>query len=169
MPATYNSLATTTLGAAASSITLSSIPSGYTDLRIVISNYRTVSGTEDLCLRLNGDTTTVYSFTAMRGDGTSVSSNRGTSYNRAMLAPGSWASATVPAFCTVDINSYSNTSANKTILSQTSADGTEANQVHISVNLWRNNSAINSITILNSVSVNIAAGTTVSLYGILKA
>lgn len=168
MPATYDSLATTTLGAAASTITFSSISSGYTDLRIAISNYRTASGTQDICLRLNGDTTSVYSFIAIKGDGTSSTSNAFTSYPRAMLAPGSWSSSTIPAFCTVDIFSYSNTAIFKTMLSQTAADYS-ANEVYHSVNLWRSTAAINSISIFNSTNVNIVAGTTVTLYGILRA
>lgn len=168
MPVTYEPIATTTLGAAAANITFSSISSAYTDLKIIVANYKTASGTQDICLRLNGDSSTVYSFTAMRGDGTLATSNRGTAYPRAMLAPGSWSSTTVPATSIIDIFNYLG-STNKTILCKTAAEGTEANQIHVSVNLWRNTSAINSVAIFTSGSVNISAGTTATLYGIKKA
>jgi hypothetical protein len=43
MPATYEPIATTTLGGAAATITFSSISSAYTDLRIVLVGTTTAS------------------------------------------------------------------------------------------------------------------------------
>ncbi len=170
MPATYEPIATTTLGSAAASITFSSISSAYTDLRLIIANYSTATGTQDLCLRFNSDSATNYSFTQITGDGSSASSGRGSNYNRAVVSPGSWSESltTLSGMVIVDIFSYTG-STFKTLLASTSANQIAVGYAIYSANLWRSTSAINSITILNSGSVNIKASTSATLYGILKA
>ena len=170
MPATYDAIATTTLGTAATTITFSSISSAYTDLRLVIANYRTASSTEDLCLRFNSDSSSIYSFGYMEGSGNSANTGSFTGYPRAMVSPGSWTSSldTYPGLVIVDIFSYAG-STFKTLLASTSIDSNGGGYTISSVNLWRSTSAINSITILNSAGANIKASTIATLYGILKA
>lgn len=170
MPATYEPIATTTLGSAANAITLSSIPSTYTDLRIVISNV--VASTQDtIRFRVNGDTGTNYSNTSLGGDGTntaSVSNVNATSI-RGVYLGAIGISTTTPAMLTVDIFSYAG-STYKTMLitSQTDKNGSTPAAVETFVGLWRSTAAINSFTTFLNAQ-NIVAGATVTIYGIKAA
>lgn len=165
MPATYEAISTTTLGSAASSITFSSIPGTYTDLRLVFNGIYTSSGGNSR-IQFNSDTATNYSNTRLSGDGTSASSNRSTSQTFLRI---NWdgQSSTVPDFSTIDIFSYAG-STNKTSLITTSEDKNGSGSVYRLVGLWQSTSAITSINISISSST-FAAGTTATLYGILKA
>jgi hypothetical protein len=160
MPATYEPIATTTLGTAASSITFSSITSSYTDLRVVL----VVSGADAYSLNytFNGDTATNYSFIYLLGNGTSASSNR--IGNNANL--GTFAYNTNIIFHTLDVFSYAG-STFKTALGTISRDENGSGQVWRYVGLWRSTSAITSISINSNVTF--AAGTTATLYGIKNA
>ena len=75
MPATYEPIATTTLGSAASSITFSSIAGTYTDLRVVFTPQGATAGVSAY-LEFNGISTTTYSETYLQGNGTTASSGQ---------------------------------------------------------------------------------------------
>ena len=162
MTATYDSIATTTLGSAASTITFSSIPNTFTDLRLVFVGTTTTS--TNFTLRFNNDSSSNYSWTWLGGNGTSAQSGRFTSqtefYPNASVQ-------TTPQFHTVDVFSYAG-STNKTALSEESADKNGSGWVDRFAILWRNTSAINRIDIIAQYgSTNTyAAGTTATLYGI---
>lgn len=158
MTATYDSIATTTLGSAASSITFSSIPNTYTDLVLVLG---WVSGTNPR-IRFNSDTGTNYSNTTVYGDGTATSYAQTNMDGLNIFAYGV---ATQPAFYTLDLFSYSG-STNKTCLVTGSEDKNGSGSVMRQVGLWRNTSAVTSITVFGSG--NFSTGTTATLYGITK-
>lgn len=164
MPATYEPIATTTLGSAASTITFSSIPSTYTDFRLVLVTMGTAAGT--LYFRLNSDTGTNYSNTRVNGNGSTASSAQSSNYPR-MDINGTDATKRNVSFSTVDFLSYTG-STNKTMLIQESHDENGSGYVHHSVGLWRNTGAITRID-LNIDGTTFASGTTATLYGILKA
>lgn len=158
-------IATTTLGSAASSITFSSIPSTYTDLRVVL----VVSGksaTRYPRFYFNTDTATNYSATSLYGDGTTASSFAVTADNRIPFAQAYAGSTTVPAFFTADIFSYAG-STYKTTLNTGSQDVNGAGYVESLVGLWRSTSAINQIVIDFGNATTFNSGTTATLYGIL--
>jgi hypothetical protein len=165
MPATYEPIATTTLGSAASSITFSSISSAYTDLRLVL--FVKTSGGDDLRLRFNTSTTSVYSYTYLYGNGTSASSGyqTGTTYINP-CQPSQLPTAQF-SLITADIFSYAG-STNKTVLCTNSNDLNGSGVVERTVGLWRDTSAINQI-VLSPASGQFSIGTTATLYGILKA
>ena len=166
MALTYDSIATTTLGSAASSITFSSISSAYTDLRLVITATTAASG-NDIGLRFNGDTANNYSWTAMYGDGGSAGTFRLNNFsNYRITAFSLYTDTTIPIFVSTDIFSY-NGSTNKTAISTASGDLNGSGVVARSVGMWRNTAAITSATIFTGSTFNI--GTTATLYGILKA
>lgn len=171
MPATYDSLATTTLGSNIQTVTLSSISSAYTDLRIVVSNLRmSVDNVASISFWVNGDSgSSNYSFTNVWANGATVGSQRFSSRNTIdQLNYGNLnLSSTLPAMIEIDIFSYSG-STNKTFLSRFSGDRNGSGQTTSQVNLWRSTSAINSITFYGNGS-DISAGTVISLYGILRA
>jgi hypothetical protein len=166
MPATYEPIATTTLGTAASSITFSSISAAYTDLRLVVV-LKQSTGTACF-VRLNSDTGTNYSYTYMYGDGSGTGSGREANANWILIDLASGFGSTYPAMFQMDLFSYAG-STFKTMLVQNSNDKNGSGTVERSVRLWRSTSAINTISINSFNSANFAAGTTATLYGILKA
>ena len=99
--ATYDRIATTTLGSTTASITFSSIAASWTDLRVVITGTSTAVGGFVLFIKLNG-ATSGYSNLSLSGDGSSASSNMQTSqasmYGSAFLS----FSTTIPIFHTLD-------------------------------------------------------------------
>ena len=162
--ATYEPIATQTLASAAATITFSSIPSTYTDLRLVIFSIGTSAGTQFI---LFNSSVTGYSNTWLLGDGTSASSGRSTSYPRLDLNSQNTANAT-PQLNTVDIFSYAG-STNKTCLMTSSADRNGSGLTYSQVGLWQDTTAINRIDIKLSSTNTYAIGTTATLYGIKAA
>ena len=160
MPNTYVALATQTLGTAATSVTFSSIPTGYTDLFLVAT---TVGASLDaLVLQFNADTSTNYSTTILYGTGSAAASARET--NSTYVYTGLSGSAMSQS--TYNIMNYANTTTFKTTIGR----GDAANgQVRAGVSLWRSTSAINSIRVFRTANNNMDAGSTFSLYGIANA
>jgi hypothetical protein len=165
MPATYEPIATTTLGTAASSISFTSIPGTYTDLRVVLVYSLSISG-RNLGLTFNSDTGSNYSRTTLTGNGSSASSFRQTSQERIVLNEFG-GNTSVPKLSTIDIFSYT-ASVNKTVLSTNSADDDGSGETNRTVGLWRNTSAITTLGLV-SLNADFNTGTTATLYGILKA
>jgi len=164
MPATYEKIATTTLGSANATISFDSIGSGYTDLRLVLAATNTAA--LDLNVTFNSDTGSNYSFTRLSGNGTTAASSRSTSQTY-IRANGASRAASEPYLLTLDIFSYAG-STNKTCLITNSEDANGSGGVGVKVALWRSTAAITTITTTTSTST-FAAGTTATLYGILKA
>ena len=165
MPATYEPIATTTLGSAASSITFSSIPGTYTDLRLVLVG--TNASGDYWTIRFNSDTGSNYSCTYLEGTGSAADTFRFTNQTFIYIAPSS-ISTTVPTFSEVNIFNYAG-STNKTTLHASASDRNGSGWVNRLVGLWRNTNAITSLSVQVSNGTNIASGTTATLYGILKA
>ena len=163
--ATYEPIATTTLGAAAASHTFSSISSAYTDL-VIICNATTASA-DNLVINFNGDTGATYSWTVLGGNGTAASSTRGASTNLPYLHYVSGLNTT-QSNVIVNIMNYKNTTTYKTAISRgnntTVGFGSDA-----AVVLWRSTAAITSITLLTRGAVNLASGSIFTLYGIAAA
>jgi hypothetical protein len=153
---TYTPIATTTT-AGTSSITFNSF-SGYTDLILVCAGNETAGGY--IVMRLNGDSGTNYSRTALRGDGTSASSARTT--NETAWYPDF---TTNPSTTIIQVMNYSNSTTYKTSLIR--ANQTTSTVV-AQVNLWRNTAAITTITLASSAGGSTLVGT-FTLYGIAAA
>ncbi len=162
MTATYEKIATTTLGSAAGSITFSGISGSYTDL-VLITTLKMTTGTPETLLRFNSDTASNYSYTILSGTGSVAESTRGSSATSIRISyygvPNTTANASVQI---TNIQNYSNTTTFKSTLARAnnSALGTDA-----IVGLWRSTSAITSITVLPNSST-FAAGSIATLYGI---
>ena len=165
MAATYEPIASTTLGSAASSVTLSALPTTYTDLIVVLWGQGTDINARSHALRFNSDTGSNYSVTLLDGNGTTASSSRASSQVLAFV--GAMAKSTdSPSPTIVHVMSYANTNVYKTILSESALP---ALNVRRYVNLWRSTAAIDSITWLRNDGTNIAAGGQMSIYGIKAA
>ncbi len=161
MPATYEPIATTTLGSNQASYTFTSISGSYTDLILVITGTTTTNGI-NYWLRFNSDTGSNYSYTFLLGNGSTASSGRASNQTNLRVANNSSNTNDTPTI--VQIMNYSNSTTNKTTLTRFNdvAYGTWAH-----VGLWRSTSAITSITI--SSDTNLATGSIYTLYGILAA
>lgn len=158
--ATYEAIATTTLGSAATSVTFSSIPSTYTDIIIVVSG-TTASGT-GISLRYNSDTGSNYSDTYVYGNGSSAISGRNTGQNVGYVGYLN----TGQGDSIIQVMNYANTTTYKTAIGR----GNQAGVLTVArVMLWRSTAAISTITIGTDTAINISSGTTFSLYGIAAA
>jgi hypothetical protein len=167
MPTTYEPIATTTLSSAAASITFSSIPATYTDLRMIINTTGSTGG-PGAYLRPNNDGSALYSFATMIGDGSAVST-----FKYANFTDGFWLSFNAvpsarPTLYTADIFSYAG-STNKTCLSTASTDNNGSGFVERTVSMYRSTSAITQLSFTSLGSATYASGTTATLYGIKNA
>jgi hypothetical protein len=166
MPTTYEKIATTTLGSAASSIDFTSIAASWTDLRLVITG--TIIAGNVYKIQYNGDTGSNYSITILEANGSTVASNRSTGGTSILAGFTYGGSATIPQFVSYDIFSYAG-STNKTALATASVDQNGSGSVTRVVGLWRNTAAITSIAITTSSGGDVPSGVSATLYGILKA
>jgi hypothetical protein len=163
---TYTLINSNTLGSAAASVTFSSIPQTYTDLRLVI-NCGTATDGYGISARYNGDTNANYSDTGLWGTGSSASTGRHVAASTASLtiAVGGSTGASSTTIL-VDIMDYANTTTYKSAISRagnaTSTAGYPGTELTIS--MWNSMSAINSLTLFPGV--NFVAGSVFKLYGI---
>lgn len=166
MPATYEPIATTTISSSGiNTITFSSIPNTYTDLRI---SFLWKGDYANPFLQINSDTGTNYSNTRLTGNGTTAASSRQTTTDSITLSPLTGLDTTgYPAATQIDVFSYAG-STYKTLLIATSVDLNGSGSTVREVGLWRSTSAITSIT-LGLTTGSSCVGTTATLYGIKNA
>lgn len=166
--ATYEPIATTTLSSNGT-VTFSSIPGTYTDLKLVMNGGIT-SDYWDFRWRFNSDSATNYSQTSFYADGSAAGSNRTTSATNIHCGTGI-RSGHLNSATTVEIMNYKSTSKYKTCLVRHANVGYGGTT--IVAGTWRSTSAITSIYIYagasNGAEANLYAGTTVTLYGIAAA
>ena len=162
---TYTPIATQTLASAAATVTFSSISGSYTDL-VLVSVAGTTTGAPNTFLQFNGDTATNYSITSIVGNGTSATSGRINSNAQFYIDYNAMPDQTLGTTVNIcNIMNYSNATTYKTILvrANAAARGSEA-----IVGLWRSTSAVTSL-VVKPASSTFLAGSTFTLYGILKA
>jgi hypothetical protein len=168
--ATYEPIATQTLGSNQASVTFSSVPSTYTDLVLICNAVTTVAGWSML-LRFNSDTSSSYSSTQLVGTGSSVVTSRGNNLPTIYLGyyPDAFGQLGYNSFI-VNIQNYCNTTTFKTALCRSNnlSSSGATNAVEQSVGLWRKTEAISTVS-LTAGSGNIVAGSTFTLYGIKEA
>lgn len=160
MTATYEKIATTTLGSASNDVTFSSITATYTDI-VVICNAKVTSGTADLWFNFNSDTGSNYSITFISGNGSAIQSARNTNATKMSVTNYGYLETTIGTYI-VNIQNYSNTTTYKTSLARAN---TTSNGLAAGAGLWRSTAAISTIKISPSAD-NFATGSTFTLYGI---
>lgn len=154
------------LASAASSITFSSIPGGYTDLYLVASLRDTGDvGTAFAYIHFNGSTTD-YSSRLLRGSGTSVSSTSNTSTTslRGRITPNDGTANSFGSTAFYIPNYASNAYKSVSIDSVQEENNTESWQT-ITAGLWSDTSAITQIQIFAGAT-NLAQYSSATLYGI---
>ena len=161
--ATYTPIATQTLGSAAASITFSSIPGTYTDLRLVLTCTTSSAGSV-VYVKFNADsTTTNYSFVNLYGQGSSTGATAGVN---SLIAINAFlgTSTSISQMYSADIFSYAG-STNKCVIGTCAEDQNGSGDVTITQGLWRSTAAITSV-VLSLSAGNFSTGTIATLWGI---
>jgi hypothetical protein len=161
MAATYEPIASITLGAAAASVIFNNILQTYTDL-VLVAAYDLASGGGSMAMRFNSDSAGNYGVTYLFGNGSAAGSGRVT--NSTSVAAGRAAPGGQGGGHTYIMN-YSNATTYKSALSRSYGTIAPASP-WLSANTWRNTNAITSITCTDESSGNFAVGATFNLYGI---
>lgn len=164
MAATYEPIATTTLGSATTSYEFTSISGSYTDLILIINGALTQNN-QSFAFQFNSDTSSLYSYTWLGGNGSSASSGRqsGMSQINAVHITGQSDNA-IKNNVILQLQNYSNTNTYKTCLIRGNTDL----ETDATVGLYRSTSAITALKIF-ATNGNLGSGTTATLYGIKAA
>lgn len=151
------------LASASASVTFSSIPGTYRDLRLVVTYTTSVNG--GFYTRLNGDSAANYSQVSMTGNGStasSTSSSGSTAFYDALQLTNSSTSIGMAFFDYLD---YSATDKHKTILIRAGNNGTPGPGTEASTARWASTAAITSM-VLTAPGATFSIGTTFALYGV---
>jgi len=172
--ATYTLISSNVLTTSAANVTFSAIPSTYTDLvlRTSLRSSKSDNFHSTIYLQVNGLTSTIYSYTDVRGSGSGVNSVRGTSINQIeyrQSADGNTATANTFSSNEFYFANYT-TSANK-VVSEFGVQETDDSTSFMTINagLIQTSSAISSIKIYEELGNSWLAGSSFYLYGISNA
>jgi hypothetical protein len=173
LPPAYELISTQILGSNVSSVDFTSIPQTYKHLEI---RYSVTNNTPlRVCLRFNGDTSSVYGVHSIRSinngegfniDGSSSVNNSSVEISTYMNGGGGGFNNIQNGITT--ITDYSSTVKNKVLRTPNASTQDAFNStLYYYSGLWANTSAVTSITIFNITNTQlINAGSRISLYGI---
>jgi hypothetical protein len=169
MPATYEPIATANGTGSSATITFSSIPATYTDLRVIIQATSPASGQYvSPGMRFNSDSGSNYSYTVLWGDGSSAGSYRVNNQTSFYAGPSQVGVQNLnPCLSVVDILNYT-ASMNKTSLIEGMLDDNGSGSTERIVSLWRNTAAITTVAVI-SQGASFSTSTVVTIYGIKAA
>jgi len=162
----YDSLATVTLSATASSITFAGIPSTYKHLQIRGIAQETVSGGgfNNMNIYFNGDNaSTNYAIHAVSGDGSSAFAQATASRSTALIYNSLSTNTSIFGASVIDILDYGSVVKNKTLRALAGVDFNGSGRIGICSGVWMSTAAITSITLTAS---NFTTYTSVALYGV---
>lgn len=172
----FEAIASTTVGSGgASSIQFTSIPSTFAHLQVrwIGQSNRSTYATDNLWIRLNGDTGSNYAYHELRGDGATAGSFNGTSQTKQYISGviGTTEQANSFGAGVIDILDYTSTSKNKTlrVLAGKDNNGTYASfggYVQLASGLYfATPAAVTSVTLI-AENGNWQQYSTAALYGI---
>ena len=158
----YVPLAQVTLTGSDLDIVFGSIPNTFRDLVLIYTGTQTNSSGE-LYVRFNGDTGSNYSTVQMGGTGSGSPFSAQYTNSRIVPTANVGESSSVITNMVLQIMDYSTTDRHKTCLlrSNNAALGTQ-----MQANRWANTNAINAVRVEAGFAGQLAAGTTIALYGI---
>jgi hypothetical protein len=153
------------LGSSAASVTFSSIPGTYRDLRLVFSATLVSGANASEYIRFNGDSSSSYSSVDMAGNGsTAASGSSSTTQIYSSYVYSDVGATSAPNIVTVDVMDYNATDKHKTVL-------VRANQAAYATTAlagrWANTAAVTSVVLSVSSGGSFATGGTFYLYGIV--
>jgi len=164
----YESIATVTLGSAASTISFSSIPSTYQHLQVRgIARGTLASNEVTIRMRFNSDTGNNYARHILEGDGVTAASYAASSGNLMALGTvsASTAAASIFGVAVADVLDYKDTNKYKTLRNLSGNDRNGSGAMSLTSGLWMNTNAITGITIFAD-SGNLDQYSSFALYGI---
>ena len=171
MATTYEAIATVTVGSGgASSISFSSIPNTFTDIKIVISARTNQSSWNDNSIvRFNGDSGNNYSNRRLNGSGSTADSSSNTSQDGFYYWNFVGANATASTFSNNEMYIPNYTSSNQKSFSAERVvenNSSTDNMVSLIAGIWTGTAAITSISIAPFYGTLFAQYSTATLYGI---
>ena len=168
MATTYEAIAKTVLATSTATVTLSSIPTTFRDLILVMSARTDAAGNTNATIRFNGDTTTNYSWVRIIGDGSTPSANSASSQTSAYFTYPSTNANTTDTFGNAELYISNYTSTDPRQMSNTGVAENNGTLAYMSGNaiLYRGTSAITSIAIATSGGSSYLTGSSFYLYGI---
>jgi Tfp pilus assembly protein FimT len=171
MPGTYQVIASQTLSSSAASLSFTSIPATYTDLRLVTTGKSTVSGHSSYIGFNNTGNTGLYSYQSLRSSaaaGTVTSGgNADTNYIAFLDDQLTGSSSTYPRIETADIFSYAG-GTYKSVLVSSSGNYNGTGSILYEIGIWLQTAAITSIEITRNAG-SYDVGFVATLYGIKAA
>jgi len=171
MATTYTLISSVTVGSGgAANIEFTSIPATYTDLVVVTSHRWSSTIDDNFFLIFNNDTSGVYSYRHLRGNGSNAASGNGSAQTSLWVGWTLGSNFTASTFSNTQHYIPNYTSSNNKSISTDSVtenNGTEA-YCGFFAGLWSNSAAITSIKIQPG-SNNFVQYSTAYLYGISNA
>jgi hypothetical protein len=166
MPTTYEKISTNTLISATNSVSFNSIPSTFTDLKLVLVPFG--GGADVTCLRFNSNSGSIYSKNELYGAFGSINLTQTESMNRIPLSRNGL-SGSIPRLYAIDVFSYAGSSSKACLYAANEQDSISGGQIVYGVGTWHSTDAINSITIFTDTTSNFSIGSIFTLYGIKNA
>jgi hypothetical protein len=170
MPLQLYKIASNDLTASTASVTFSSIPQGYTDLKVVISSRTNrANAVDSLGFYFNGDATVArYTTKVLYGTGTAVASNSPSTVNdEAMFTSGDSATASTFGNSELYIPNYTSSNQKSASVDSVGENNATTARMNIAAILYNQTTAISSITFIPITGTTILANSTFTLYGIL--
>ena len=170
MASTYTLISSQVLGSSAASVTFSSIPQTYKDLKLVWSARTDRASFPDyIYFRFNGSSSAVYSATSVSGNGSGAYSSYLANQNiGGNVTPVNTANTTTNTFGCAEmyLPNYATNAAKQTFFSGVAENNSANAAIAAEAELFNSASAITSITLSSYSSSNIVANSSFYLYGI---
>jgi hypothetical protein len=154
---TYTLIDSVTLGSSASSVTFSSIPAGGDALLIADC---TPTGGASLLFKINSDSSSIYSYVYMRGNGSAATTLAASASEVGFLGY-----LDAKSLVSVNFQDYSATDKHKSILCRVNTGG----YVFANASRYGSTSAMTAFTLSLTGGESFATGSTFYLYDIAKA
>lgn len=170
MPLQLYKIASTELSTSNPTVTFSSIPQGYTDLKVVLSvRSFSSSSTGNVAIdMLINSVSTNRSAKRIFGIGTTVGSDAPSGARLGSAISTDAATSSTFSSLEIYIPNYSNSNSKTfSVDSVTENNSTSAWEIDLTAGLWANSSAITALAFSNSDSSHFMANSTFTLYGIL--
>ena len=164
----YESISTVTLGSTQTTISFTSIPSTFKHLQVRGIARGTFAATNlNLCMQVNSDTSSSYTYHQLLGDGSSATAQGGSAQSFGFVGRIAQASATASAFgaSVIDILDYADTNKNTTIRALGGYDANGNGYATLMSTAYLKTDAINSIQIFGNLG-DLVQFSSFALYGI---
>lgn len=155
-----------TVGSAVATISISAIPSGYNNLKVVFNGKTSGGADEDCLIQFNGDTGAHYDWAFWIG-GAGATINGHTNADTSIHVIRLPTTSGMAAAAEILIYGYDKTVWNKTIISTCASyesSNSGINAQHLP-GIWLNTAAITSFTLKTAGGNNFPTGTTIAIYG----